>query len=269
VKARSDNRAVEIVFEPVTAPDPWHAFRVKTSSYPLPAEERVRFAGVVDRLADAFSRRFSAYPTLWLDTQELHRDGGSKLFSQNSGKWSATMGFAFEPTGDPPRPVQMSDLLDVDYGTKVKVYDRSAIFVSNLTQTLPAYKVLAGRGLGAFLFFESDSGSGQKLAAAASAFMKRTQERLRPLMSPGAFQGFRFYLPLLSSAVMTRAGAQQLDAWLGDGTVYLREAFEEQEVFLLARYDCAAVFQDMGMRRLSAADDPVLWGLRIEAVPGG
>ena len=135
MKLRVNDRAVELVFEPVTAPVPWSAFRLKTSPYPLPAEERGRFAGVVDRLADAFSRRFSVHPTLWLDTQELHQDGGSKVFSRNSGQWSVRMGFCFDPTGDPPRPARMSDLLDVDYGTEVKVYDRSAIFVSDLAQT--------------------------------------------------------------------------------------------------------------------------------------
>ena len=266
MKQLTNDRAVEIVFEPVTAPEPWRAFRLKTSPYPLAAEERDCFAGVVDRLADAFSRRFSVYPTLWLDTQELHQDRGSKLFSRNSGQWSTQMGFCFDPTGDPPRPVRMSDLLDVDYGTKMKIYDRSAIFVSDLAQTFPAYKVLAGRGLTVFLFFDSDSGSSQTLLSSASTFMQRSRERLQPLMSPGAFQGFRFYFPLLSSASMTRVDAQQLDAWLDSGMVYLREVFEEQEIFLLARYDCSAIFEDLGMRRLSVADGPVPWGLRIESV---
>jgi len=268
VKERLEHGTVEVIFQPVMAPAPWHAFRLKTSSYPWPGPERLRFAGVAALLSSGFSGALSVYPTLWLDTQELHLDGGAHILSQHSREWSTTMGFAFDPTGEPPRPLQMSDLMDVDYGTKPKIYHRSAMFVSNITQTIPASKLLAGRGLAVFLFFTSDGGSSPKLLASANGFMERSQVHLQPLMIPGAFRGFPFYLPLLSSVSMARASAQQLDTWLGDCTVYLREAFEDQEIFILARHDLTASFQSMGLRRLSAGDDPVSWSLHIESTAG-
>lgn len=258
-----EHGAGQIVFEPVMAPAPWHAFRLKTPPYPWAEVERLRFAGVADRLATAFSRVVYVYPTLWLDTQQLHLDGGANLLSQHSREWSITMGFAFDPTGEPPRPLEMSDLMDVDYGSKPKIYHRSAMFVSNVIETVPAYKSLAGRGLAVFLFFSSDDGSSSKLLASANAFIERAKLHLEPLMSPGAFRGFPFYLPLLSSASMARAAGQQLDTWLGDCTVYLREAFENQEIFILARHDLTATFESMGMQRVSVGDDPVPWSLPI------
>ncbi len=249
----------EFVFEPVPAPLPWQAFRMHTGKYPIPKEERPRLAEVAQMLSQTLCAALNLTPSVWIDTAELHRDGASSLISPNARAWGPTMGFAFDPTGEPPRSLTLADFMDVDFGTPPPIFMRSAIFVSKPNGTEGARKVLTGRGLQTLLL----------LNGTADAFMKNTLQSLLPLIKEREFQTFRFYLPLLHVKSLEKVHAEDLDAWLGNAQVYIREVFEEGALLLLARTDLEARFRALGMRRLGEGDGPVAWSLSLATGAGG
>ena len=250
-----------IVLVPVSAPPEWHSFRIGVS-FPADPGAREWLLALVFRLVGHLRMSQHLEPTLWLDTQEMHQDGGSKIFSKHARAWSPTMGFAFDPTGPAPRPLEMSDLMDVTYGTPPKIFTRSAIYVSSVRETMPAYSLLAGRGLSTLLLFPL--GGVADASTFANAFISKSCEVLQPLMHDGSFQNYDFYFPLLSSKSLENLDAASLNSWLGGTELYLREGLEEKELFLLARFDLAPIFEAMGMRRLSTGNEPLPWELPIE-----
>ena len=108
------------ILEPTASPSAWHGYRLETAM-PLAFDERPWLSSFVESLVDVIGRVYQLQPSLWLDTAELHRDGGARLLSSHARQWSPTMGFGFDPTGPSPRTLQFSDLAEATYGTPPKI----------------------------------------------------------------------------------------------------------------------------------------------------
>jgi hypothetical protein len=257
----------EIVLEPVRCAAPFEAWRVGLPGFSLDPERRREAAFFVLKIVAAAGRVRGLQPRLWLDTRHLHKDRGNKLFSSHARTWAPRMGFCFDPMASPPRKLEMSDLMSMEYGSKLKLDDRSAIFISRQAQTLPAYRVMSGRGMAVLLLFrQPDSAAGaMDMDAAANRYMLHTRDQLRGAMAPGQFQNFDFYLPLLTASGVAAATVQQLALWMGEAEVYLHESVETEELIVLARSDLSGTLQSAGMRPLSVAEGRVPWGLRYDA----
>lgn len=243
----------KMLLEPVEVPHPWTAFRVQLPAFPLKESFRAEIRLFVRHLIRAISQTRRLQPTLWLDTAELHRDGGPRLFSGNARKWSPTMGFGFDPTGPAPRTLEFSDLMDAPWGTPPKIFDRSAILVSNFQETSAAYQTMGGRGIASILFFGAEVA---ELPTAVGRFIINSRATLEPLVASNAFKHHNFYLPLLSSSSLSTAKPEGLQAWLGEAEIYLREVFEGNELLLLGK-NFVPVFDQLKMQRSSAPNDEV------------
>ena len=173
------------------------------------------------------------------------------------------MGFCFDPSAPPPRKLQMADLMDMEYGSPLKLHDRSAIFVGRTRQTLPAYSLLAGRGMSVLLFFAApDPAAGiPDENAAALRYMAHTRDQLRSAMAKDQFQNFDFYLPLLTAAGIASATTQQLATWMGDAEIYLHESADAEELVVLARTDLTPILRSSGMRPSAHGEGKVPWSL--------
>lgn len=255
------SRRAKVILEPVVVPHPWQAFRVQLSAFPLKESSQAEISLLMDHLVRAITQTRKLQPTLWLDTAELHRDGGVRLFSSNARKWSPTMGFAFDPTGPAPRTLEFSDLMDAPWGTPPKISDRSAILVSNLQETTAAYQLMCGRGLASILFFPAAI---SELRTAVDRFMSNSRAILEPMVASNAFKHHNFYLPLLSSPSLSKVKPEDLLAWLGETEIYLREVFEGNELLLLGR-DLVPVFEQLEMQRTSANDEAGAWIMALDS----
>ena len=255
-----------IELRPVMAPAPWCAFKAEFSAFPLSEQSRRVLSSLLGRLIHTVAELYGLQPTLWLDTAELHRDGGARLFSSNARRWSPTMGFAFDPTGPAPRTLDLSDLMDAPWGASPKIYDRSAIFVSKVQETTGAYRLMSGRGLASLLFFAIEPAD---ITKAIDRFMQNSRTVLEPLVASNSFKHHSFYLPLLSSASIAKATAKDLLTWLGDVEIYGREAFEDNEFLLLARRDLRPLFRDIGMHQHSSEDETAAWTFLLDQAKEG
>lgn len=225
---------------------PWQAFRCK-AVLPLSPENRALVVTFLSDLAAILQATKGLHASLWLDTAQLHRDGGSRLFSSHARQWSPVMGFGFDPTGPAPRTLEFSDLADATFGTPPKIFDRSAIFISSLKTTKSAYGLLAGRGLATMMFFRQDAPGKPDIVQAIDRFMENSRRTLEPMIASSMFRNYPFYLPLLSSAGITRATPQQLEDWLTGADVVWRENYEDSELLLLSRLDLVPSLQAAGI----------------------
>ncbi len=240
-----------LLLEPVRSVDPYFAWRMN-----VPASLQRGLSGFFERLISA-GRSGRMEATLWLDTKRLHEDGGSRLFSQNASAWSPEMGFCFDPLARPPRTMELSDLMDADYGTPPPIDDRSAIFVSNVAATAHACTQVAGRGLATLIFFRA--GTPTEARQAAEVYKRHTCDELRSCMAPGQFQNFPFYLPLLGSTAPSSATRAQLESWLGDAVLYVRDCAEGDEVVLVAREGYRTLFEAAGLRPSHPLEEETGW----------
>ncbi|HLH02846.1 MAG TPA: hypothetical protein VKX25_08750 [Bryobacteraceae bacterium] len=260
--SKTGAKTPSLLLEAAAAGGGWYAYRLETGAFPLSSDARAELFSMVDALTHAIAAQLSLRPTLWIDTQPLHHGGQAKLYSTHARAWSPEMGFCFDPAGPPPRPLLLSDLMDVDYGTPPKIHDRSAIRVSAHPQTMSAYRLLAGGGVATLLYFAAENDA--QLAQGSASFCHHSREAFRPMMSPGHFQTFPFYLPLLTSQTIAGAG-EAISQWLGNGELYLRECFDTQEVVLLSRNDLDPVLRAAGLHPVASGSGNSSWALQHSA----
>ena len=241
------------VLEPIRCAEGFTAWRMQTGKLPLEAGARPALARVVAELMRGAEAALGCSARLWLDTRKLHEDGGSKIFGKNARAWQPEMGFCFDPSEPPPRKLTIDDLLTMDWGTEVKIHDRTAIYIAAGDQTKSAYETMAGRGLAVLVLFANDAGE------AADRYNRHTKKELQKAMAPGQFQGFAFYLPLLTSAGVAGATREQLQLWLDDAMLYLREDEENGELVVVARASVHAAFASAGWRRTGETETMTLW----------
>lgn len=248
------------VFEPLPCAPPFHGLSVSDLKFPLAAEDRDAIRSLVLRIVHAAQQIGLSKPALCLDTKQLHHDGGSKLYSAHARKWSPRMGFCFDPAARPPRKLELSDLMDMEYGSEVRLDDRSCIHVSRSEHATEAYSLLAGRGIATLLFFRNTPNSEQP----GKRYLEHTREHLLKYMAPGQFQSFPFYLPLLSSTGISGATAEQLQEWMGETDLYLRESPDSSELIFVTRGPCDALLESAGMTRLGVVEGDAPWRLEID-----
>jgi len=229
---------------PIACANPFQAFYVPDLVFPLPAEARPPIVQLVKRLLVAAQKLGLSTPALWLDTQQLHQDRGSKVYGAHARQWSPEMGFCFDPSEAAPRKLRFYDLLNMEYGTQPRLADRSCIFVSNVQQSFAAYEVMGGRGLANLLCFrEADT------LAAVQRYMQHTRKMLKRYMAEGEFQNFKYYFPLLTSGSLAGASTQQLSEWLGESDLYLRESAETKELIIVGGRSLEHLLETAGLQR--------------------
>jgi hypothetical protein len=241
---------IELLLERLPCPTPFYAYAMALPSS-LSARAADLFALCIGRLSEGAVAAGLSMPTLWLDTQNLHKDGGSKLLSANARRWEPSMGFCFDPTSRAPRKLQISDLMDMEYGSALQLDDRTAIHVANLQESSSAYRIMAGRGLAVLLFFGVGASPGA-IDAAIGDYMRNSQRTLRPLMAPGEFQSFPFYLSLLTPQTVSEATTEQLGLWLGSADLYVRES--DDHLLMLSRREMAPILTAAGLRQALPTD---------------
>jgi hypothetical protein len=141
--------------------------------------------------------------------------------------------------------------MDMEYGSTLQLDDRTAIHVANLKESSSAYRIVAGRGLSVLLFFGAETSPGAA-DAAVGEYMTNSQRNLRPLMAPGEFQTFPFYLPLLTPQTVLGATTERLDLWLGSAELYIRES--GGQLLLLSRREMSPMLTAAGLRPALPAD---------------
>jgi hypothetical protein len=244
-----------LIFEIIQCAPSFHAASMKLPSFPLPAQKRKSFSASVLRLLNSAERNGFGSPVCWLDLKYLHEDGGSKIYSRHARIWSPQMGFGFDPSGRPPRKMELDDLMNAEYGTPLQIDDRSSIHLSGKRQAKPAYEEMAGRGVTALMAFDDpDEGS------AVDRYLQHTRLTLSRYMEPGQFQHFPFYFPLLSSNAISSATEAQLREWMGNARLYIREAYDSQELLMLSTHQLHPVFEGAGLRpNALVAEDATVW----------
>ena len=242
-----------VALKPIRCAEGFSAWHMKLDKLPLDAEARPELARLVADFLRGAETSLNASARLWLDTRKLHEDGGSKIFGKNARAWKPDMGFCFDPSASAPRKLKVEDLLDMDWGTEVKIDDRTAIYIAAGDQTRSAYQTMAGRGLAVLMLFAGDPGG------AVEQYHRHTRDELRKAMAEGQFQGFEFYLPLLTAAGVAAATREQLALWLGQALLYLREDEGNGELVIVGRTDMHAAFAAAGWHTTAEAGNLALW----------
>ena len=240
------SEVTKLEVEHVECAEQFHAYRLGHLNYPL----REPVLGVMTEFFNVLNAMlldlYGLQATVWLDLKQLHRDGGSRIFSTNARRWSPSPGFCFDPTLSPPRSLEMSDLMDVEYGTAPRIDDRSAMRVTRTAAREEAQIAMMGRATNVLLYFATEKDPEQQ----ALTYEKYSRTAMRTCMTPGHFQSFDFYLPLLNSKGVQSSTVASLDRWLDGVSVYVREAEESDEVLILSRLDLSAMLERPEFRPL-------------------
>lgn len=212
---------------------PWLAARLPLETFPVNGRDRPiaeRFAEDVIEFVSA-EERFAMH--LYLQTWKLMGTPGAEVLADHVGDWWPVMGCGIWPDREPPRAWTEEAMSDAGAayfrGEEVPLTSHKLLRVSVDPQRLPSVAArMQGFGgvLAAFSLWDT------------LAWEARLRAEWLPTVTAKRFQNEKFYIPLLDLRSLGSAGsAAQLEAWVGEASVYLRESAEDRALLMFWRAD--------------------------------
>jgi hypothetical protein len=198
-----------------------------------------------------------AEPTAWLLMDNLHRDDAVLRLSRNARDWKPTYGLGLWPDQAPPSMLKPEDILNMEWGSKPRVPYHSVGMLHATGSILhTAWSTMFGTGSTVLTMVPGGGGS----------LLDTTRDYLKRPITDESFQDFPFYFPLLGRNALLRAQASQMDGWLQNTRLYLRESEEDNAVLLLA-HTTPERLREAIQRELTQADANGRTSLRLTFFP--
>lgn len=221
---------------PLRVPEGWFAALVPLIPLPLSQRERPDYLHAIQHLVGAL--RGTGNRSVFLELEELHRDGKIREISRNGTLWSPEMGMGVEPDQAPPRLWTFAELSERDVKAGIPALVRNVMHLE-ADEAGCAHAVESMCGTGGLL---------QVLhAGSAIDLLEQWKSVLLPNIEEDALRAFPFYVPLLTSAALGNANAEQLSSWFGAAEVYIRESPADKGLLVLARRPITALLRGAGI----------------------
>lgn len=229
----------ELKFQPFAAPSPWQAALLTVPEFPIPPAQLSSYRKFLGSLAETLMDRYMLRHEVLYQTWKLAPDTGADILSAHIEEWPLDFGIGIWPDRKPPGGWTEESFMDA----------AAAVFRGDEPQ-FPSHRILLltgskgkrlqaadlMRGFGAQIEFFSRQPLESTLA--------RGKEHYLPAIREGQCRKSEIYLPLLDRRSIAAAQSpEQLDTWMCEIEVYLRESAEDKAILLLSRIPLQAILE--------------------------
>jgi hypothetical protein len=219
------DRTEFIRLTPISAPSPWQAAVLPLSSFPTPEDQLGPVRRLIQKLVRSLGASESSVET-FIELTNLHLADGAAHLSKHGRHWMPSMGLGVWPDREPPTGWTIEEFQELVPGEKVRPLMNIAMRVMGPVEARHhARDVLLGRGTIIQVLADLD---GDEL-------LEQARNLLSPPIKDPSFTSFPFYIPLLEARSISRASADQLDAWSCGTHTYIRESPEDLGILILSR----------------------------------
>jgi hypothetical protein len=162
-----------------------------------------------------------------LQLDELHKDNAILNISRYARQWNPEMGLGIRPEAPPPRYWTEADLMERDHDSPLPALMHSIMLLdSDDAGTKHACETMLGTG-----------GLIQVLHTVSSEHLREAWYSVfQPTIEEEWLAAYPVYAPLLGAASLTDRSPDDLNRWMADAKIYLRESVEDNGLFVLSRY---------------------------------
>jgi hypothetical protein len=213
----------------------------------VPEDERPQLGDFFVSFMHALSARNRLTETVWLEATQIHKEGTTRLLGPNAAAWMPRTGFGIHPQGPLPRMWTNDDFSGAPFGYQPPVFNNQVFEISRSSGHDGAIHTMAGRGVLMVLL----------LNGSVEAFKQQMNTSLGPLVKDESFRVYSYFFPLLTASEETDG---QLQTWLGNASVYMRESAEDKAILIFSRIPLRDALRAMGSTEVSEG----VWHLRTE-----
>jgi len=226
--------------------EPWHVFYLKFDAFPGACDEIRKVRDFIRKLTAGMVREWKETFDIFVQMSALkHDDGSAPLFSRHGREWLPAMGLGVWPDRPPPTIWSREDFENLQPGElpRILAYQVFRITASPEVKERARDTML---GLGSIVqIMGNDS---------IEDFLTKSRNALLPPITDPSFTCFPFYLPLLDLQSFSSAKPKELDYWLCDANIYIRESMEDQGLLLAVRRLPNEVFKLVGGSERRSSD---------------
>lgn len=218
------NASIEL--QALEAPKGWQAWLAPVEGgFPASETRAAQMRTWVRRLADSLIQRQPLKLEVFLQTNELHMGDGATELSANGVPWIPTTGLGIWPDRDPPRAWTDDEFREVEVGGSIRPLMHQVLrLTGEPAERRRAREVMLGKGSYVEMLTDQDG----------DALLDRFRAAHGAKIVDPMFAGFPFLCPLLDSASVAAAKADELGQWIGGSSFYARDSVSDNGLLLIA-----------------------------------
>lgn len=213
-------------------------WQLEVGRLPVPSDGRPAIALFLQSLMHALAGRYQLTETVWLEATHIHEEGTTKLIGPHARAWVPRTGFGIHPKGPLPRMWTDDDFSGAPFGYKIPVFNNQVFEISRSTGHSSAIETMAGRGVLMILL----------LNGTVQAFKQQMNTVLGSLVKEHSFHAYPYFFPLLTAS---EAEDAQLQTWMGNADVYIRESAEDKAILIFSRIPLVDALRAIGSTEVS------------------
>jgi hypothetical protein len=210
----------------ILAAEPWEAYLLSVSGFPIPEPERARILQFVATLVDVLEKAHAFRSVVFFQANHLHLEDAHQRLHRNARTWLPEMGVGIWPDRGPVRPWTRDEFEELEPGDEMRpVIDQVFQVTASVSERRNAWASMIGVGTVVLMLTPGTEPD----------LVKRANQLLTPLAQHPAFPSFRLHAPLLDTRSIDRAGVADLEEWTCGATCYIRESVEDKGILFLFR----------------------------------
>jgi len=224
-----------ICLKAIPAAEPYEAYVLPVSGYPMEAAESTAANAFLDSLCGA-AQRWQLSSEVLMQLEQLDADGCREAFTEYARTWIPQTGLGVWVDRRPPEKWTQAELADVVPGDKL----RPIMFLVFRVSTAQKTRVDARHNMlrfGPVL---------EILTPQGEAYLQGCSEVFKQGIVDPSFTCFPYYVGLIEGKSMANAKREQLDRWFQGVTLYVRQSFEDKGILIASSVALSGLFEEIG-----------------------
>ena len=219
----------------IPAAEPYEAYLLPVSGYPMQAGEEVSANAFLDSLCTA-AMRDDGTREVFMQLEQLDAAGCREAFSQFARSWIPQTGLGVWVDRPAPEKWTQAELTDVVPGDKL----RPIMFLVFRVSKDQKVRLDARRSMlrfGPVL---------EILTPQGNAYLKACSATFREGITDPSYTCFPYYVGLIEAKSIANAKRDQLDRWFQGVKLYVRESFEDKGILIASPVALSELFKEIG-----------------------
>lgn len=227
MSASVPSRRRELPVQRLSVPDPWGAFVIPVSAFPVPENERTELRSALAGWCSQIAAKHKLTPSAWIQMAQLPLEKSTSKLSANGRAWLPMTGLGVWPDREPPRLWRRADFHDRDFGQPLPAMMNTVFHISAGDKAcVHALETMLGSATVLYALLEQGP----------DLYHEAMRALLLPPITEEALKSHPFYVPLMEARSLRNISDATLASWMGPAKVYIRESVEDKGILVICAF---------------------------------
>lgn len=233
------NAALELNLRVLAVQEPWRAFVIPVSAFPVPNHECDRLRKFLTGFSVAACSAWKLSSEMFMELEQMKGLPCRHRFADRARDWMPEVGLGVWPDRDPPAIWTREEFEDLPPGGKLREL-MCEVFRISTSQERRAQARSEMLEFGCVV---------EILAAdLTERFQSNLKEPYLEFIKARSHRCFPYYIPLLEGMTVEKFGADELAHWCPGISVYVRQSFQDRGILIASPLPIEDILEGMGAR---------------------